>query len=263
MKVFGWDLCHSCNYACPYCGVWKDHPEKDLVLSPEQWGKVWGGIHEKYGKCMIYVSGGEPSVYPGFFELIKLLAKNHLPDICTNLSWDVEKLTAHLKPGQLRISATFHPSFAVFDEFFEKSVKAKDYLADGQVYYVVHPNQIEEMPERSARFKEAGIKLVPTPLRGAGYMINSEKEKEIIRKVSPYTESDKIDYQLQEISPKGKLCRAGKDYAVIRYDGKVDRCSQYSSGSVGKIQGDGFKLWEDPVVCEKDYCPIESQWIVK
>ena len=262
MKTFGWDLCHSCNYACPYCGVWKDHPERDLILSPSEWEKVWDRIHGSYGRCMIFVSGGEPSVYPGFFEIVRLLAKNHLPDICTNLSWDVRELIPHLKPGELRISATFHPSFADFEEFFEKALAAREYLADGQVYYVVHPSQIEEMPERSRRLREKGIKLVPLPLRGDGFTLNSEREKKIIEEISPYKGSDKIDYQLQKISPKGRLCRAGTDYAVIRYDGKVDRCSQYADGSVGAINDPGFKLGEIPVPCGKDYCPIESQWIV-
>jgi len=263
MTTFGWDLCHRCNYACPYCGVWKDHPERDLLLPPAEWEKVWDRIHAAYGGCRIFVSGGEPSVYPDFFELIGLLAKKHVPDICTNLSWDVEKLISRLKPGELRISATFHPSFADFEEFFEKSLKAKDYLADAQVYYVVHPDQVEAMPERSRRFKAAGIKLVPTPLRGEGFMINSEKEKKIIRELTPYREGDKVDYQLQDISPRGKRCRAGQDYAVIRYDGKVDRCSQYKDGSAGRINDPDFKLSAEPFRCEKDYCPIESQWIIK
>ena len=202
-------------------------------------------------------------MYPQFYELIRMLAKKHVPDICTNLSWDVGKLTPYLKPGGLRISATFHPSFADFEEFFDKCVKAKDYLADGQIYYVAHPSQIEEMPERSARLRAQGIKLIPLPLRGDGFTLNSEKEKKIIAEISPYKNNDKIDYQLQNISPKGKLCRAGKDYAVIRYDGKVDRCSQYSDGSVGRINDPAFKLCETAELCGKDYCPIESQWIIK
>ncbi len=262
MTTFGWDLCHRCNYACPYCGVWKDHPEKDLILSPAEWEKVWDRIYNMYGGCRIFVSGGEPSVYPRFYELIKMLAKKHVPDICTNLSWDVEELTPFFKPGELRISATFHPSFSDFEVFFGKCVKARDYLSDKQIYYVAHPSQIEEMPERSARLKEQEINLIPLPLRGDGFTLNSEKEKKIIEEISPYKSNDKINYQLQNISPKGKQCRAGKDYAVIRFDGKVDRCSQYSNGSVGRIDDPDFRLCEAAQPCEKDYCPIESQWIV-
>ena len=80
--------------------------------------------------------------------------------------------------------------------------------------------------------------------------------------MSPYRGAKKIEYQLQNISPKGKLCRAGKDYAVIRVDGTVDRCSQYKNGSVGKIRDDNFALFGECKECERDYCPIESQWIV-
>ena len=119
------------------------------------------------------------------------------------------------------------------------------------------------MPERSRRLKEAGIKLIPLPLRGDGYMINSEEEKRIIEEVSPYKGSGKLDYQLQKISPKGKKCRAGKDYAVIRVNGKVDRCSQYKDRSVGNILDAEFRLFEEPADCGKEYCPIESQWIIE
>lgn len=215
-----------------------------------------------YGKCHIYVSGGEPSFYPNFYEIIEVIASKHFPEICTNLSWDVEKLISKFSPESFRIAPTFHPSFADFDEFFKKAVLAKDYLPDRQIYYVCFPNQIKAMPERSLRLKEQGIKLIPLPLRGDGFMLNSEEEKKIIEDLSPYKGSQKMEYQLQNTSPKGKLCRAGSDYAVIRVDGTVDRCSQYKNGSVGKITDDNFSLFNECSKCEKDYCPIESQWII-
>ena len=262
MKTFGWDLCHRCNYQCPYCGVWKDHPELDVILSPQEWGKIWNRIYDMYGKCHLYISGGEPSVYPNFYEIVDVIASKHFPDICTNLSWDVDKLINKFTPENLRISATFHPSMAKFEDFFVKAVKAKDFLDDRQIYYVCFPNQIKAMPERSAKLKEEGIKLIPLPLRGDGFTLNSEEEKKIIEDLSPYKGSEKMEYQLQNTSPKGKLCRAGKDYAVIRVDGTVDRCSQYKNGSVGKIRDDNFSLFSECKKCERDYCPIESQWIV-
>jgi organic radical activating enzyme len=261
MKTFGWDLCHRCNYRCPYCGVWKDHPENDVILSPEAWGKVWGRIHDLYGACHIYISGGEPSIYPRFSELVTLLAEQHFPDICTNLSWDISQLIPRLSAKKIRISATFHPQFAEFEEFFRKVVAVKDYLADSQIYYVAFPSQISEMPQRSRKLMEHGIKLIPLPLRGDGFVINSEEEKKIIEEISPYKGSEKIDYQLQNISPKGKLCRAGKDYAVIRVDGSVDRCSQYLTGAVGSLIDPDFKLFDKSRPCDKNYCPIESNWI--
>ena len=107
-----------------------------------------------------------------------------------------------------------------------------------------------------------GIKLIPLPLRGDGFVLNSEEEKKIIEELSPYKGSDKMSYQLNNLTPKGRLCRSGKDYAVIRTDGSVDRCSQYSTGSVGNFMDNNFKLNDKPEICEKSYCPIESQWIL-
>jgi organic radical activating enzyme len=262
MKVFGWDLCHRCNYRCPYCGIWNDAPEKDVILPPEEWAKIWNRIYDMYGRVKIFVSGGEPGVYPNFYELIKVLSKNHFPEICTNLSWDVTKLIDTLTPKDFAIAATFHPSYAKFDEFFQKAVKVRDYLPDNQIYYVAFPNQIKDMPARSQKLAAQGIKLIPLPLRGDGFALNNEEEKKIIADLSPYKGTEKIDYQLQNISPKGKLCRAGKDYAVIRVDSTIDRCSQYHTGEVGKITDLNFTLFDAPKECQKDFCPIESQWIV-
>ncbi|MHB9154393.1 MAG: radical SAM protein [Endomicrobiales bacterium] len=263
MVTFGWDLCHRCNYRCPYCGVWKDRPENDVLLSPQEWEAVWNRLYDLYGRCHIFVSGGEPSVYPRFYELVQVLARKHFPEICTNLSWDVEKLAPGLSPEQFRIAPTFHPSFADFEAFFKKAVAVKEYLPDHQVYYVAHPNQIKDMPERSRRLKEHGIKLIPLPLRGDGFVLNSDEEKKIIEELSPYKGSEKMEFQLQNFSPKGRRCRAGMEYAVIRVNGTVDRCSQCSDGRVGKLIDPHFTLFKEPAPCEREFCPIESQWIVK
>lgn len=259
--TFGWDLCYTCNYRCPYCGVWEKKSENDLFLSAQEWMRIWDGIFERYGSCRIYMSGGEPGTYPGFYELVKRLTEKHLVDICTNLSWDVNKLMPEISPDGLRISATFHPSFADFEEFLAKILKIKGYLSNAQIFYVAHSGQIKDMPERSRKLKAEGVNLIPLPLRGNQVVLNTEEEKKIIEEVTPYS-GEKRDYQLQRISPKGKFCRAGQQYAVIRANGFVDRCSQYENCSVGNILDAEFRLFDDPRMCSKDYCPIESQWIV-
>jgi len=259
--TFGWDLCSSCNYRCPYCGIWQNRTEEEIVLTVEEWLKVWDKIYSKYGNCYIYMSGGEPSIYPNFYELVKMLCKKHHIEICTNLSFDIEQFVPELSPEVLTIAPTFHPTFAEFEEFFYKIKKIKRYLPNSQVYYVAYPGQIKDMPYRSRKFREIGVELIPLPLRGDGYVINNEEEKKIIEEITPYR-GEKINYQLQRISPKGKLCHAGELYAVIRTTGLVDRCSQYRTGEVGNFLDENFQLWDKPVVCTKEYCPIESQWIV-
>lgn len=261
MYTFGWDLCYTCNYRCPYCGVWEKQSQKDLVLDSNQWLQIWNRIYARYGSCRIYMSGGEPGTYPGFYELVKRLSSLHMVDICTNFSWDIDKLIPEISPDNLKISATFHPTFADFGEFLDKAIKAKTYLSNSQIFYVAYHGQIKEMPQRSKILREHGINLIPLPLRGDQVVLNTEEEKRIIQEVSPYCE-EKKDYQLQNISPKNKLCRAGQEYAVLRANGSVDRCSQYNTGKLGNILDKNFSLFTEPLPCEKEYCPIESQWII-
>jgi MoaA/NifB/PqqE/SkfB family radical SAM enzyme len=260
--TLGWDLCYTCNYRCPYCGVWEKCSEKNLYLTTQEWVAIWHRLYGLYGCIHIYMSGGEPSTYPEFFELVEALSKEHSIEICTNLSWDVERLVSQLGPGSLKIAPTFHPTFAEFTPFLKKVIRIKQYLPDSQVYYVAHPGQIAQMRERSRMLKEEGVNLIPLPLRGDGFVLNSEEEKRIVEEISPYR-GEKIGYQLKRISPRGRLCRAGQRYAVIRADGTVDRCSQHSGGMLGSILDEDFRLYSGPLACERDYCPIESQWIVE
>ncbi|MCM8800347.1 MAG: radical SAM protein [Candidatus Omnitrophica bacterium] len=261
--TFGWDLCYSCNYRCPYCNGWLRESKDDIIMTAGEWEKIWNNIYERYGSCYIYLSGGEPSTYPYFYELVKRLTQKHIIDICTNLSWDVEKLIPFISSQNLKISATFHPLFADFDVFFKKIVMIREYLSNYQVFFVVYNKQIDILKKAKEFLKEFDIRLIPQPLRGPNQsIINSEEEKEIVKDQTPYT-GDKLAYQLKEKIPKGKLCRAGQYYAVIRANGRVDRCSQYTDGQLGNFLEKDFKLFSEPKVCTLDYCPIESQWIIE
>jgi len=259
--TFGWDLCYTCNYRCLYCGIWEKKSDRDLFLDADQWLSIWSKIFNRYGSCHIFMSGGEPSVYPFFYELVEKLTIKHTVEICTNLSWDIDRLIPKIHFSRLKVAATFHPSQVKFEGFFNKVIRIREYLPNFQIYYVAYSGQqIKEMPERSAMLKEHNIDLIPYPLRGEQVVLNTEAEEAIIREVSPY-QGDKIEYQLKKFSPKGKDCRAGNQYAVIRADGKVDRCSQYNSG-IGNILDENFQFFNTPQPCEKEYCPIESQWII-
>lgn len=260
---FGWDLCYTCNYRCAYCRSWERATPNDIRISVEEWEKVWNRISSRYGRCHIYISGGEPSSYPDFENLVLRLVQNHDIEVCTNLSWDTRRLTSECPPGELTICPTFHPMFADFDDFLQKTVKIKDYLPASQVYTIAYGDNILRMAERSRRFAEYGIKLVPTPLCTDEKPANSQKEEKLIETLSPYAGNERIGYQLGRQTPKGKLCRAGSNYAVIRADGKVDRCSQTTGGGIGNILDPDFQLSRRPLPCPKDHCPVESQWIVQ
>ncbi|NLB34236.1 MAG: radical SAM protein, partial [Elusimicrobia bacterium] len=139
MKSFGWDLTYNCNYKCHYCQVYADKEDSSPTRPLSDWVKAWNKIYEKYSECEIFISGGEPSVYPDFFQLIKELSKIHRLNICTNLSWDPEKLFEFPWPDNILISATFHPFNANPKEFISKIKSLKNNL--DRVNFLLYPEQ--------------------------------------------------------------------------------------------------------------------------
>ncbi|MDD5628400.1 MAG: hypothetical protein PHU21_05015 [Elusimicrobia bacterium] len=263
---FGLDLTYACTYSCPYCVLPKAGPPRPV----QDWLAAWRRVHGRHGRCYIYMSGGEPSAYPGFYELVRALTKMHTVDLCTNLAWQVERLVPELSPEVFKVSATFHPTQVPLEEFLAKAVKAKDYLPQRwppkrSVYFVADPGQMDRMPEYQKRFEEDGLVLVPLPLMKGQDLGNDEAEKRAIAASSPNkdTADRKLDYQLKQLSPKGRLCRAGQLYALIRGDGKVDRCTRCEDRALGDFFASDFELWSEPRPCVQDWCPFESQWVVQ
>lgn len=263
---FGLDLTYACNYACPYCVL----PPVTKHKTVDEWAAAWERVYRRRGRCYIYMSGGEPSIYPGFYELVKAIVPMHTIDLCTNLSWDVHKLVPELSPEVFRVSATFHPTQVDFEDFLPKAVHVKDYLPQRfppkrSVYFVADPKQMGRMEEYAARLEERGLILVPLPLMVGKDIANNDEEKKAIEELSPNKETPdrKLDYQLKTLTPKGKLCHAGQRYAHIRGDGRVDRCTRHEDRQLGDFFSEDFAMWDEPRVCFQEWCPFESQWLVK
>ncbi len=263
---FGLDLTYACNYDCPYCEL----PPAARRRPVAEWVRAFERVRRECGRCYIYMSGGEPSVFPGFYDLVKALIPMHTVDLCTNLSWDVELLVPELDPESFRISPTFHPSQVDFEDFLAKAVAVKDYLPQrrpplGSISFVADPRQMDRMSEYKVRLEEKGMLLVPLPLAAGKEMANTDKEKRAIEVLSPNkgTWDRKLDYQLNALSPKGRLCSAGQRYVHIRGDGMVDRCTRYDDRQIGDFFAEDFAVWEAPKTCLEQWCPFESQWIVQ
>lgn len=275
-RLFGWTITYKCNFRCPYCFVWRDESDKDLQLSANEWIKIWDSINKKYGSCLINISGGEPTVYPYFFDIVKHLSKNNVCTICTNFSWDPKKLIPNISKYHLKIFATFHPSFMQFDEFYDKVKFAKDYLDNNSVSYVAYPKQIDDIVYYKNELEKIGVNLLVLPLRDEGFIIENNKVKNTDiakgnknlndneeKKVIIENTCDTNEYRLGTKSPKGKMCRSGMSAVAIWPDGTVNRCTRYRDKVLGNIVDENFKLLDEPSVCEKDLCPIEYRMIIE
>ncbi len=75
------ELTHRCNLACIHCGSDCQKDDKKPDLPQEKILEVLKQIKERYNshKVMVVLSGGEPTVYPGVFELGKKIIGLEFP----------------------------------------------------------------------------------------------------------------------------------------------------------------------------------------
>ena len=86
-RVFwNWELTHVCNYKCSYCPTWHDGIKVPRYLSVSEWREVWDRMFDLYYSGVVRFTGGEPSGYPYFTEIVAAIAQKHTIDITTNLS---------------------------------------------------------------------------------------------------------------------------------------------------------------------------------
>jgi hypothetical protein len=258
---FSWEVCYTCNYRCPYCGRWNDASSQDLYLDALEWERVWRGIYEKYGSCNMFISGAEPTTYPGFFDIAQKIARMHTVTICTNFSWVAEEiLDRDFDPQRLQVTPTYHSLFADFEAFITKAIILKQWVKDKLIFFVAYPPQMEKVDYYKKRMNDIGLNFCIVPLRGnksgAFGVVTCDDDKNKIGSITDMSE-DEYAYLAQKSSPKGKPCRAGNRYAFVKATGKVFPCSQ-SSVCLGNIHNGEFMFSKEPSVCTFDFCPYES-----
>jgi len=130
MTSFMKDLPHSrecaiematfCNYHCEFCSGPRMKKLVRRGRSDEDINKVIDFFSKSKDTWLIGLSGGEPTIHPGFERIVESLIKDHFFYFFTNLSCDVDWLMGVAPPDRVSfIKASLHPE-ANIDEFMSK-----------------------------------------------------------------------------------------------------------------------------------------------
>ena len=261
---FTWDIHFLCNYRCPYCwfyNKWYDHARDNRYFSAEKWIAGWKNIFEKHGSCYIEIASGEPFIYPNFVSLVREISKIHSMIITTNLSVDIDDFVKQIDSSRVKLGITFHPLFADFDEFIKKAQVLKEHGFTGIVTYLAYPPQIKHIDYFKKKFEQNGLTIAITTFWGEyngikypeGY---TQQEIQIIK--NDIGKRNKEEYQLKPKEVKGRLCRAGYTYALIKPCGSVIRCGQLPDRIISNFLREDFHLLDKPEPCEADFCPCNE-----
>jgi MoaA/NifB/PqqE/SkfB family radical SAM enzyme len=282
---WNWELSYRCNYTCSYCPWWeKGKEDKDVPIEIGVWKDVWNRIFESYGCCHVRFSGGEPTIYPEFFELVRELLNMHTIDITTNLSFDLDGFLRRIRPGGISISASFHPEFDHIDPFLEKVQFLHNSGYPSSIAYVAYPPHLEKVRFFKSKAEEKGIifKVIPFngEFKGKRYPQDyTVQERCLMEGVA----RDAANQRLNELNSrwlewnvkrnpgeknkKGRLCRMGQMYAKIYPDHTVTRCCALDEkgspiGVLGNILDADFRLHDEPQPCQVQSCPCFKSMLV-
>jgi hypothetical protein len=258
---FTWIMHYVCNYRCPYCfyyegSGWEILKERNLYLPLGEWIKHWQRIYDKYGRCYILLTGGEPFVYPHFLELISELSKIHFPiNISTNSSGDFHSFVQTVPSDRVSLSLSFHPHFDELGVF----LKRVEFLRKNNFSVMVG---ITAYPPLLKNFKYYMEMLMPT---GAEIRVNFFRGVyKGIAYPAGYAEGEKAligltQESLDKTKKKGSICYAGKQSGVLLPDGKVSRCGQlWYNCIIGDFFDPDFSLLDEPGPCPVETCPCSE-----
>lgn len=279
-QVFwNWDLLYECNYRCSYCHVVKNKKERYPPVPLEQWRKIWESLFERYGTGQIRFSGGEPSIYPGFIELVRMLTEKFTVDITTNFSFDEQEFARRVPVGNVSISASYHAEYEPFERFLER---LNHLWRNGAgfpttICFVGYPQFIPVVEKYRDMAEALSLQFKISPFdgeyNGKHYPESySDDDRRILNMPVKNEENARtnkawLDYKLHPENRQKVICRMGQTYAKIYPDGRVTRCCHPNSGDMGNITSPDFSLFNEPQPCICDpagggACPCFKAMVV-
>lgn len=276
-----WMLLTSCNFRCAYCFFSAAFLKAKLRIygTHVQWkdgfdatGKTW----------LIHITGGEPTIYPGFADLCEQLSQNHYLSINSNLSHhSIEALAEKVDPERVHyINAGVHAEErqkrASLSLFIDRVNKLQKHRFNVLVSLLMTPETVYNFQGISNYFESHGLYLIPKVIRGAyegkryptAYSIGEkslilqylmearQKYTTVIERMGePVSINMFSDDRFLNGIPQylGKRCSSGSKFVRINPDGTVTRCG--SGEELGNIRLKNVRLLSAAKPCDTSYCP--------
>lgn len=263
-----WHMNDLCNLRCEYCFFDYYNKENPLVgkYSPEE---IYQKFKETRKNWYLFLSGGEPLLYPNFNKLVNLLRQDHGIQISTNLSNNkVKSFAEEVGPENIcLINASLHipeKNKNSLKKFIQNYHILREKGFEIMVSYVTYPPLLPTLKEDFKKLKEEGISnLHPITFQGVynkkiypkEYTINELKLIDSLS-LEPFERLITKD----ETYFKGLECRAGRDYFYMELDGEVYNCATIRKSHGNLFEGT-FKPRNCTINCPADKCNDSSQGI--
>jgi len=154
----------KCNLRCSYCI--NRHGELSSpanLLSAEQWITGLNRLQAR-SDLPVTLQGGEPSLHPGFYEIIRAVRSDLSLDLLTNLQFDIDVFMNNVAPGRIRrkapyasIRVSYHPESMDLAGIKEKTLRMLEKGYSVGIWAVDHPAYTKEVRQSRDECIAAGI----------------------------------------------------------------------------------------------------------
>jgi MoaA/NifB/PqqE/SkfB family radical SAM enzyme len=258
---FVWRMTSKCNYKCPYCrqGMRDGNKKSGRHCSDELADAVLKLAEGLPGTWLIKLIGGEPLIYPRFFEVCeKLVSSGH--ELCTTTNFSLlydefQRLIDICGEKLTFLTASLHPSqVKSVDEFVDKAAafrSKKSASTSFTVTSVLVEEDFENLRAIEQRLTERGVKFKYQVLKtGEKYFkYKAEIEEQVKEKLCTNTEA------IRGKNFFGTLCPTGELFFNIRINGDVFRCyNDQICYYLGNISRGTFKRFTKAMPCMARRC---------
>ncbi len=157
-------LTFRCNYQCSYCiNKHSGSIRTSRHLSAEEWIR---GLNRFVLKSDLPISlqGGEPTLHPGFYDIVNGIDGGKHIDLLTNLQFSADTFKAKIRPERLRrdapyasIRVSYHPQMMDLDRTMAKILDLQNAGYSIGLFGVLHPDQEDIILSAREKCRAAGI----------------------------------------------------------------------------------------------------------
>lgn len=294
MFTVSWLLGRYCNYKCSYCWAHgradkPDHRPTELCL------KTIDSIKEQarsrgYNSFHFSLSGGEPTLHPGYLNILEHLANDventdytsiHMTtNLSRGYSWFEKYLGVSKLFNRASITSSYHPEYATDDKkFADKLVWLQEHGIKITINIVMVPEKFDDLYDTALYFYARGLNTTLKPQSDPhacrvveGY---TQDQLDILHNGMPQAYNKKPFMQVSLTDDTGKewfmdqaerfnafnfnrfkgwICSSGYRSIIIREPcGSIKRSYSCIDEPIGNIET-GFELFKEPQPCISETC---------
>ena len=284
LRSLFFELTVNCNEHCRHCGSRCGDVKSEYSLSADEWKRVLDDVKSQFDpkKLRLCITGGEPLLYPGFFEVTEYAKSlGFIWGMTSNGTLITKEVTEKLRnAGMATISVSIdglretHDWFRESPGSFDKTLEGVKNLVESrafkhvQITTVVHHRNYPELEKMYELFKTTGVRswrvINIEPIGRAKdnpeLMLTKDEYAGLLDFIESHRFADKMEVcygcshflgikREREVRPWYFLCNAGVYTAGILNNGDITACLDIERRPEliqGNIRRDSLKdVWEN------------------